>query len=157
MKICFVDTSALAKLYHHEAGSDSMERLFERRKEYRLIVSPLTLVEIESVLAIKMRTNKLDQAGRIVAQDRLRSDLHERRILISPQFENVHFEFARTCVAMHGPKEGIRTLDALQLAMAIHLSNSGLLHFLVAADQALCRVAGLYDLATIDPQSPDAP
>jgi len=133
-----------------------MERLFKRRTEYRFIISPLTLVEIESAFAIKMRMNKLDQAGREAAQDRLRADVRELRILVSPQFENIHFEFARTCVAMHGPQAGIRSLDALQLSMAIHLSNSGLLHFLVAADRALCRVAETYHLAAIDPQSPEA-
>jgi uncharacterized protein with PIN domain len=105
LKICFVDTSALAKLYHQEPGSDYMERLFERQTEYRLIVSPLTLIEMESVLAIKMRTKNLDQMGRQTAQDRVGADLRERRILVSPRFDNTHFEFARTCVAMHAPKK----------------------------------------------------
>jgi hypothetical protein len=61
--------------------------------------------------------------------------------------------YARTCVAKYGPEEGIRTLDALQLSMAIHLMNSGTLHFLVAADQRLCRVARKEGIEVIDPQS----
>jgi uncharacterized protein len=155
LRIFFIDTSALAKLYHEEPGSDYMERLFERQTEHRLIISPLTLVEMESVLAIKMRTKKLDQTTRLVAQDRLRADLYERRILVSPPFENSHFEYARTCVAVYGPQEGIRTLDALQLSMALYLLNSGLLHFVVAADQRLCRVARKEGIKVIDPQLPE--
>ena len=155
MQNYFVDTSALAKLYHQEPGSDYMEDLFERQAEHRLIISPLALVEMESALAIKMRMKRLDQIGRIAAQDRLRADLRERRILVSPGFENIHFEYAKTCVAMYGPQEGIRTLDALQLSMAIHLLNSGLLHFMVAADERMCRVARKEGIDVINPQSPE--
>jgi len=60
-------------------------------------------------------------------------------------------------VAIYGIGEGLRSLDALQLSMAMHLSTDGLLHFLVAADQTLCRVARLELLTAIDPQSPNTP
>jgi uncharacterized protein with PIN domain len=155
LKVFFIDTSALAKLYHQEPGSDYMERL-QRHTEHRLIISPLTLVEMESVLAIKMRMKRLDQPGRLVAQDRLRADLHERRIFLSPQFGDVHFAYARTCVAMYGPQDGIRTLDALQLSMAMDLLNSGVLHSLVAADQRMRIVARKEGIDVVDPQSPNA-
>jgi PIN domain len=131
-----------------------MERLFERRAEHRLIISPLALVEIESVLAIKMRTKQLDQTGREAAQDRLRVDLRERRILVSPQFDSDHFEYARIICRDYGVREGIRTLDALQLSMARHLLNSGMLHFLVAADKTLCRVASKMGIEVIGPEFP---
>lgn len=51
----FVDTSALAKLYHEEFGSDYVEGMLNRPGS-RGMISRLSLVEIESVLAIKVRT-----------------------------------------------------------------------------------------------------
>jgi predicted nucleic acid-binding protein len=153
----FLDTSALAKLYHRELGSDYVERLLDPQGANRLYVSPLSLIEMESVLAIKVRMGKLSQAGVEVARRKFRLDLAKRRLHVSPEFEPRHFDYARTCVAIYGIGEGLRSLDALQLSMAMHLSNSGVLHFLVAADQALCRVARLERLSVIDPQSPDTP
>ena len=153
----FLDTSALAKLYHRELGSDYVERLLDAQGENRVFVSPLSLIEMESVLATKARMGQLSQAGIEVARRKFRLDLAKRRLFVSPEFEKRHFEYARTCVAIYGVGEGLRSLDALQLSMAMHLSNSGVLHFLVAADQALCRVARLERLLAIDPQSPDAP
>jgi hypothetical protein len=153
----FLDSSALAKPYHQELGSDYVERLLDPGSENRIFVSPLSLIEMESALAIKVRMRQLSQAGLDLARRKFRIDLAQRRLLVSPAFERRHFEYARTCVAIHGVSEGLRSLDALQLSMAVHLSNAGLLHFVVAADQALSRVARLEGLIAVDPQSPEAP
>jgi PIN domain nuclease of toxin-antitoxin system len=56
----FLDTSALAKLYHKEAGSEYVDRIL-RDTESRSLISRLSLVEMESVLAIKMRTGEVDE------------------------------------------------------------------------------------------------
>jgi hypothetical protein len=59
----FLDTSALAKLYHREDGSQYVEWLVGVRGS-STIISRLSLVEMESVLAIKVRTGELDAGGR---------------------------------------------------------------------------------------------
>jgi hypothetical protein len=51
----FPDTSALAKLHHEELGSEYVERILNHSGS-RGIVSGLSLVEMESVFAIKVRT-----------------------------------------------------------------------------------------------------
>jgi predicted nucleic acid-binding protein len=150
----FLDTSALAKLYHNELGSDYVESLFDAEGQNFIFVSPLSLIEMESVIALKSRRGQVSQAGAEIARRKFRLDLAKRRLHVSPEFEKRHFEYARASVAIYGSGEGLRTLDALQLSMAMHLSNAGMLHFLVAADQALCRVARLEKLVAIDPQSP---
>ena len=58
----FLDTSALAKLYHQEAGSLHVERLIEQPGS-TVIISRLSLIEMESVFAIKVRTGELSPAG----------------------------------------------------------------------------------------------
>ena len=57
----FLDTSALAKLYHPEIGSERMESLVHV-PDTRLLISQLSLIEIQSVLATKVRTGVIDKA-----------------------------------------------------------------------------------------------
>ena len=63
----FIDTSALAKRYHKEKGSDGMDRILEQPGS-RSLISHLAIVELESVFAIKMRTGEIDQAALEVAR-----------------------------------------------------------------------------------------
>ena len=56
----FLDTSALAKLYHSEVGSERMESLVGT-PGVRMIISQLSLVEIESVFATKVRTGVIEK------------------------------------------------------------------------------------------------
>lgn len=60
MPLIFLDTSALAKYYRREPGSDFIERLFADVGAQRLI-SRLAMVEMESVFAAKVRTGEIDQ------------------------------------------------------------------------------------------------
>ena len=90
----FIDTSALAKLYHQEAGSDFLAALIAQPSARRLI-SRLSLVEMESVFAIKVRTGELDATGREYARRRLRADVSQNRILVGPRIEDRHYQTAR--------------------------------------------------------------
>jgi predicted nucleic acid-binding protein len=62
-----VDTSALVKLYHPEAGSPFMERIFHDPVS-NLLITRLTIVEIESAPAGKVRTGALDPQGAQIAR-----------------------------------------------------------------------------------------
>ncbi len=122
----FLDTSALAKLYHKEAGSDYLERVLEQPGE-RCLISRLSIVEMESVLAIKVRSGQLDNTGVEIARRRLRADIAQRRIRVAPPVEEKHFHGARKLLALYGVAEGLRTLDALQLSIALDLQHAGLI------------------------------
>jgi len=80
----FLDTSALAKLYHEEPGSEYVERVISQPGS-KGIVSRLSLVEMESVfaIAIKVRTGALNENGRSIALRRLRADV-ARLTLLNP-------------------------------------------------------------------------
>jgi len=54
----------------------------------------------------------------------------------------------------YGAFEALRTLDALQLSVALGLKRAGLVTVFVAADQKLCRVATLEGLAVTNPEEP---
>ena len=57
----FIDTSALAKLYHVEVGSQKMEAL-ATSPGASLIVSQLSLIELQSAFAAKTRMDALQLA-----------------------------------------------------------------------------------------------
>ena len=59
---------------------------------------------------------------------------------------------ARQLVLKHGFAEALRTLDALQLAVALNLRRSGFEMVLVAAGQKLCRVAALAGFRVVNPE-----
>jgi predicted nucleic acid-binding protein len=70
----FLDTSAIAKLYRSKLGSAFVDRIFSDPASQHLI-SHLTIVEMESVLALKVRTGEIDQQAALVVRRRLDADL----------------------------------------------------------------------------------
>lgn len=149
----FLDTSALAKLYHQEAGSEYMDRIL-REPGSRSLISRLSIVEMESVLAIKVRTGEIDRRDVEIARRCLRADLGQHRLLVGPPIRTHHYQTARTLLVRYGVAEGLRTLDALQLAIALDLLQFGLIAVIVAADQRLCRVASLAGCSAVNPEKP---
>jgi predicted nucleic acid-binding protein len=145
----FVDTSALAKRYHQESGSEFVDQILED-KEGRSLISHLSVVELESVFAIKCRMGEIDQAAMEIARRRFRADLAQQRLIVAP-FRATHFHSARQLLVQYGVREGLRTLDALQLAVALDLRSSGAVEAIVAADERLCRVSALAGCRAVNP------
>jgi predicted nucleic acid-binding protein len=54
----YLDTSALVKLYHQEAGTERMEELFAQQDNI-LIISELAVVEFYATLARKVRIGEI--------------------------------------------------------------------------------------------------
>jgi len=106
---------------------------------------------MESVLALKVRTGEIDQQAVLVVRRRLDADLGRSRLLVAAVNDD-HFRSARQLLIKHGASEALRSLDALQLSIAIELRRAGLVAVLVAADQKLCRVAALEGFAVTNPE-----
>jgi predicted nucleic acid-binding protein len=149
----FVDTSALAKLYHQEPGSDYVERILNRAGS-RGIISRLSLVELESVLAIKVRTGVLGIAGQRIVLRRFRADIARDRMVVGPPIEEKHYRSAARLLRAHAVSVGLRTLDALQLAVALDLHQSGWISVLVSSDHRMCAVATACGCSAVDPANP---
>jgi predicted nucleic acid-binding protein len=148
----FFDTSAFAKVYRKEVGSDLVDRILAEPGSQH-IVSRLTIVEMESVFAIKVRTGEIDQQSLLIVRRRLAADLGRRRLLLAA-VNDEHFRTARKLLFKHGATEALRTLDALQLSVALSLNRAGLVTVFVAADQKLCRVAMLEGFTVTNPEQP---
>jgi uncharacterized protein len=149
----FLDTSALAKLYHEEIGSEYVESILNRPGS-KAIVSQLSLVEMESVFAIKVRTGALDESGRSLALRRLRADIARDRLFVGPPIEPKHYRSAAKLLRLHGVSRGLRTLDALQLAIALDMLEASWISVMLSADKRLCEVAEVCGCPAVDPANP---
>jgi predicted nucleic acid-binding protein len=148
----FLDTSALAKLYRKERGSDLIDRIVAEADSQRFI-SRFTILEMESVLALKFRTGEIDEGSVLIARRRLEADLGSRRLLLATVSDD-HFRGARQLLIDHARTEALRGPDALQLSVALGLKRAGLVSVFVAADQKLCRVAMIEGFTTLNPEQP---
>lgn len=146
------DTSALVKYYRRELGSDFVERLFADAGAQR-VISRLAMVEIESAFATKVRTGEIDRETVLIARRRLESDLGRRNVLMASVGDE-HFEIARRLLVRHGSERSLRTLDALQLSVAVGLRRAGFPPIFVASDLRLCEVAELEGFRVTNPEHP---
>lgn len=108
---------------------------------------------MESVFALKARTGEIDQQAVLLARRRLEADLGRSLLLVAAMNDH-HFRVARRLLIKHGTHEALRTLDALQLSIALGLRQAGLITVFVAADQKLCRVATIEGFEVADPEQP---
>ena len=117
------------------------------------LISRLTIVEMESVFALKARAGEIDQKAVLIARRRLEADLGHSRLLVAAVNDD-NFRGARQMLFKHGAVEALRTLDALQLSVALGLKRAEFVTVFVAADQKLCRVATLEGFPVTNPEQP---
>jgi len=148
----FLDTSALAKHYHLEPGSAEVDRIWAD-PGHALFISGVGVVEAVSVFAGKVRTGQLAAAAFDVLRKRFLNDVGHRR----PKLVRLlvrHFKDAERLIRQYGLAQRIRTLDALQLAVALDLRNRGLIDNLLSSDKHLLTAARAEGILVIDPENP---
>ena len=146
------DSSAAGKLYRTEVGTRRVEALFNEPQS-RNFISRLTLVEVQSVFAGKVRTGEMTEAEFDLLRRRFLTDVSQRRFTVV-SVSGLHYQEAERLIRIHGPTRSLRTLDALQLAIALDLRAQGRLDYLVCADQRFLAVATAEGLSVINPEQP---
>ena len=76
----FLDTSALIKLYHQEAGTERVEEIF-RQAEDSLIISELAIVELYTSFARKVRTGEVTLQAQEEALRNFEDDCAQRFVI----------------------------------------------------------------------------
>ncbi|MSR81432.1 MAG: PIN domain-containing protein [Candidatus Latescibacteria bacterium] len=150
MGVYFFDTSALVNYYHLETGRSKVVALLENPTHSNFI-SRLTLVELHSVLARKVRTNELTEEGFHTVRRLFYADLRARKVRITPLEQGHHLQ-AILLMMKHGLSHNLRTLDALQLATTLEFHQKTPLDHFVCADAALCQIAHRERLAVLNPE-----
>ena len=146
----FFDSSALIKLYHPELGSQRVAAIFGE-PDRRIIVSRLAGVELHSALALKTRTGHLDREGSAALRIRFFNDVASGAIALVAVC-GFQYPAAERLIIRYSDRLGLRTLDALQLAVALDAQDRVGLDALVAAEKVLCEVAELEGFAVLNPE-----
>jgi len=128
----FFDTSALVKRYHAESGTPEVRRLLTE-PDAECVISRLATVEVLSGFAGKVRTGVFSSAAFIRLRGQFLADV-KRRVVRPVRIVNAHYQLAGDLISQHGMSRQLRTLDAVQLAVALHLHQTALIDHFVCAD-----------------------
>ena len=129
----YVDTSALAKLYLNERGSEQFEAFIVRQE--RAAISRLTALEFRCLLARRRRAQELSAQAEGDAFTQFRSDVFNGHLEVHPLLD----EHAHTAMDLltRLKEHPLRTLDALHLAIAVTLDIA----VLATADHVMAQAA----------------
>lgn len=135
MKRYFLDTSALVKIYHREAGSDFCLKIYAGQAH--LIISELAKVELQSTIFRKFREKELNSTALRAVLEKFECDCEDRYEVLhvaSPVYDE-----ACGLLSRHGELHGLRTLDSLQLATFLNYCEKEQDGF-VCADKKLSAI-----------------
>lgn len=135
MKRYFLDTSALVKIYHREAGSDFCLALYADQSP--LIISELARVELYSAIFRKQREKELSVKALKAVLQRFECDCEERYEVL--HVASLVYDEACRLLSRYAGVYGLRTLDSLQLATFLTYCEKDQDSF-VCADRKLSAV-----------------
>ena len=108
--------------------------------------------ETVSAFAVKFRLGHIDEQGFADLRRRFYHDIGQSRFRIMPVTTS-RYQVAMQLIEKHF-RIRLRTLDALQLAVALALSHQGMIDHFVCADYRLCEMAIVEGLSVINPSGP---
>src|ERR1700678_3132418 len=100
-----------------------VEIIEARRAQVR--ISRLTVVELRSVFAIKVRTQAVTREDVSLLLRQFQEDVVSRKFHVFAMHES-EFALAERLIERHAFEKPLRTLDAVQLAVALGLKSLGL-------------------------------
>jgi predicted nucleic acid-binding protein len=148
----FYDTSAAVKHYRTELGTARVDGLLADPASGHYL-SALGVAEVHSVFARLVRLGQITPGEFHRLRGRLLNDITAglwRVVQVTP----ADFQQAQQLLVRHAPTRSLRTLDALQLAVALALQALVPLADFVCADANLCLIAAAEGLAVLNPEVP---
>jgi predicted nucleic acid-binding protein len=147
MKTYFLDTSAFVKRYHHEVGTEVIDKIF-REVDKELFISDLSIIEFYSAIALKVRTREIsrDAFSHLIGLFSNELDIGLYRVKRVNDYEK---QEAVKLLAEYGVDYALRTLDSLQLAAIKSVST---VDWVVCADARFCGIIRLNGFQVINPE-----
>ena len=144
MKFYFIDTSALVKRYHSEKGTIEIDKIFSE-EDKAIVISSICITEMVSAMNRKKEEKIISKGDLDVALSRFFQDAIKEFLIL--ELDDGHIKDSVALVLKHG----LRTLDALQLAVAVGLKETE--PIFVCADKKLVSVAEKEGLKAINPEN----
>lgn len=113
--IVFLDTSSLFKLYFQEEGSAEIDTFFAENSINSVLISGLTIIEFRSIVWRKVRMKEVSPADDHTIFTLFSQDLDRYQFI---DIDEQLLQTASQLIDKHG-LNGLRSLDALQLASAV--------------------------------------
>jgi predicted nucleic acid-binding protein len=148
----FYDTSAAVKHYRVELGTAKVDGLLADSAS-RHYLSTLSVVETHSVFARLVRLGQITVAEFHSLRSGLQNDIASGLWQIV-QVTPADFQQAQQLLVQHATTRSLRTLDALQLAVALNVHALSPLDDFVCADANLCFIAAAEGLTVLNPEIP---
>jgi uncharacterized protein len=148
----FYDTSAAVKHYRAEAGTPKVDGLLAVTGS-RSFLSGLGVVEVHSVLARLVRIGQITPADFHVVRGRFLADVAAGLWQVV-RVTDGDLQRAQMLLVKYGLTRGLRTLDAIQLAVALELQAALPLGGFICADVNLCYAAAAEGLTVVNPEAP---
>jgi len=146
----FLDTSALIKRYREEVGSSFLDRLFALPEKV-LRVSDLTMIELHSAAAKKVRVGEMNEQEFKSVLEQFNNDIAFGLLKVVPLTDH-HKYTAIALLDKHALTRALRTLDALQLAVAVDLKEQEKLTYFVTADEKFGKIVEEEGIVVINPE-----
>jgi len=140
----FLDSSVLAKRYHPELGTADIQALLASSGNLFLI-SRLSLVEVQSSFARRVRENVISEADFDQLRIRLYDDVSSGLLRVL-SLGSHRLTAAAMLMGAQGLIHSLRTLDAIHLATAIAFHRRRPLAAFISADRQLLTVAAACNL-----------
>ena len=137
----YYDSGVLVKLYVREEYSDAVARFLAERRE-AVVINDLHELEMRNALRLKRFREEIDDEQLAASMAMLSSDLAARRMIQAGIDWQSVYEEAERLSATATTGTGVRTIDLLHVASALHRGATGLVS-LDHRQRAAARLAGL--------------
>ncbi|MES9856242.1 MAG: type II toxin-antitoxin system VapC family toxin [Sedimenticola sp.] len=141
MGLAYIDTSALAKWYLPEAGSDAFSDWMQQQDE--TCISSLTRTEFCCLLARRQRMQLLSSVQVQEIYAKFQQDCHDAHLLLYPVTDQHVLNAELMIEAL--PSIALRTLDAIHLSIAHEVA----VRVLATADKVMAQAAEQLELEVI--------
>ena len=107
----FLDTSALVKIYHKEAGTEKVLNIYEDKSD--IVISELSKVEFISTIHRKFRDREIDEKTLNILSEKFQFDIENRyeMLIFSSAIINEAFDL----ICKYAKRKSLRSLDSIQL------------------------------------------
>lgn len=138
----FLDTNAVVKLYHQEAGTDNLTNFLALHQADLIItVSDLTRIELHSTFLKRVRMKQIDLTD---AYQVLAAFDHDTQMFNIWEVDSDVKENATALLKNIAHQKSLRTLDAIQLSTAIVSHQIIPIDYFATSDKKLLKVAKDY-------------
>ena len=138
----FLDTNAVVKLYHQEAGADNLTNFLALHQgDLTVTISDLTKIELHSTFLKRVRMKQIDLKTVYQVFDSFDNDAKMFNVI---EVTHEIKKLAITLLNAVAHKRSLRTLDAIQLAAAIVSHKIVPVDYFVTADKKLLKITQDY-------------